>query len=321
MKTLSELINQKAKDQGLNPRECARMEHWIRRFHSHFDEQPLHSMGTAQVREFLRTLNKDPTLSASDRMSACNALTFLYNDIVPELDGAPKASPVAFSGALSWKAAWDLVRWLDAPWNLAATLVLGLGARLEEVLELRLSDIDLRSGKMTLGLGPRRRTLTLAPPLLKMLHQQMANVMKLFREDQRLKRIFVVVDRDGRREYVQESKHYPLFPSLNPALDLASGKHVRGVVDGREFEKKLRQGAIHLGITSHVSAAALRQAFVLRRLDKGTPIANLARHLGCSPEEIRLFRNLGPAAGPSSAVKHQETTAYRSMETTAAKNA
>ena len=142
---------------------------WIRRFILfHGKRHPL-EMAEAEITRFLSDLAVAGEVSASTQNQALSALLFLYRDVLgrhlPWMDEIVRAKrPQRLPVVLSREEVAALLREMKGVAHLMASLLYGSGLRLLECCRLRVKDIDLVRGEITVrdGKGGKDR-ITLLP--------------------------------------------------------------------------------------------------------------------------------------------------------------
>jgi hypothetical protein len=145
---------------------------WLRRFYAFRHKQPL-DLTESDVRDFMSHLAVEHGVAAATQNQAFNALLFVFrhglNKLDVHVDDSVRARtrrrmPVVLS-TQETQLIFDRMRGTE---RLMAMLTYGAGLRLMECLRLRIKDIDLERGMVTVrgGKGDKDRC-TLAPESLK----------------------------------------------------------------------------------------------------------------------------------------------------------
>jgi site-specific recombinase XerD len=146
--------------------------HWIERYIRHHGIRHPNTMGAAEVEQFLTHLAVDGRVAASTQNQALGALLFLYREVLRQDIGALNAvrarRPVRVPQVLSVAEVRALLAALDGlpttePYGLMGRLRYGAGLRLMECCRLRVKDIDLERGQLTVreGKGDKDRYVML----------------------------------------------------------------------------------------------------------------------------------------------------------------
>ena len=156
--------------------------HWVRRLVRHTGRHP-RELGPTEVGGFLSHLAVRERVAAATQNQALAALLFLYRHVLgtplPWLDELVRAQvrqhlPVVLSRD---EVAAVLAVMQGTP-RLVASLLYGSGLRLLEALHLRIKDVDLTRGTITVraGKGDKDRQTLLPKPLLASLRTQRRSV-------------------------------------------------------------------------------------------------------------------------------------------------
>jgi site-specific recombinase XerD len=142
--------------------------HWAERFIRFHGIRHPNTMGTAEVEQFLTHLAVAGRVSASTQNQALGALLFLYRDVlgqeIGDLNAVRARRPVRVPLVLSVNEVRGLLVAIDRlpttePYGLMARLMYGAGLRLLECCRLRVKDINLERGQLTVrgGKGDKDR--------------------------------------------------------------------------------------------------------------------------------------------------------------------
>lgn len=138
---------------------------WIRRFILFHQKRHPSEMAEAEITRFLSHLAVTEKVSASTQNQALSALLFLYRDVLgrelPWMDEIVRAKrPQRLPVVLSREEVAALLREMKGVGRLMASLLYGSGLRLLECCRLRVKDIDLVRGEITVrdGKGGKDRT-------------------------------------------------------------------------------------------------------------------------------------------------------------------
>jgi site-specific recombinase XerD len=145
---------------------------WIRRFIFFHGVKHPNTMGAEEVERFLTHLATADKVAASTQNQALNALVFLYREVLRmdlgNFDAVRARRPVRVPTVLSQAEArqfLDAVAKLKTtePYHLMCQLMYGAGLRLMECCRLRVKDVDLARGQLTVrgGKGDKDRYVML----------------------------------------------------------------------------------------------------------------------------------------------------------------
>jgi integrase len=132
--------------------------YWTKRFVRFCGFRHPGELGSADVRRFLSHLVEDRNLSASTQQQALSALLFLYRNVVGQpleaLGRLPRGRvPTTLPVVLTPDEVARVVGSLRGIHRLVGLLLYGSGLRLTECLALRVKDLDLERGELTVRRG------------------------------------------------------------------------------------------------------------------------------------------------------------------------
>lgn len=169
----------------------AAYRNWVRRYLGFHREDRARAGEPAGAVAFLNNLVERGGLSVSSHLQALNALLFLFRhvlgrDDVRALEGLrwmrrPQRVPVVLS-VEEVRATLNAMRGMP---RLMAALLYGSGMRVGEVVALRVKDVDLRGGVVTVraAKGAKDRATMLPMRLARPLQQVLLRRLALHRED------------------------------------------------------------------------------------------------------------------------------------------
>lgn len=145
---------------------------WIRRYIFFHEKRHPDVMGATEVSAFLAALAVREKVSASTQNQAFSALLFLYREVLGrELtgleDGVRAKRPVRLPVVLSRQEVTHVLSYLHGAAWLMASLMYGSGLRVLEAARLRIKDLDMARGEITVRDGKGRKDrVTILPGAL-----------------------------------------------------------------------------------------------------------------------------------------------------------
>jgi integron integrase len=263
---------------------------WVRRFVVFHGKRHPDQMGVPEVAGYLEHLASRGRVSASTQNQAFSALLFLYREVLGRelagLEGTPRAKrPLRTPLVLSREEVGAVLQHVrGTPW-LMASLMYGAGLRLLECCRLRVKDVDLGRGEITVrdGKGRKDRVTVLPGRLAEPLRAHLERVRRQHLADVEGNAGFVALPDALGRKYPGAAREWAwqwVFPASRLYLDPASGErrrhHVHETVVQREFALGVRASGISKPATCHT----LRHSFATHLLDQGYDIRTIQELLG-----------------------------------------
>ncbi len=263
---------------------------WTRQFILHHGKRHPREMGAGEVREFLEHLAVGRNVSASTQAQALNALSFLYKSVLgielgdfSQFARAKRARKVPV--VLGVEEIHALLKNLDGTALLMAQLLYGAGLRLMECVRLRVKDVDVSRGVITLQdtKGGHGRVTMLPVAVKGALQLQLAKAKKQWETDRAEGQPGVHLPDAHARKFPDADKSWPwfwLFPSPAVSLDPRSGLTRRHHVFEDSLQRAVKLAAQRAGIPKVVTPHVLRHSFATHLLENGTDIRTVQELLG-----------------------------------------
>lgn len=282
-------------------RNVARMRHlslrteqayanWIRRFIFFHQKRHPREMGEPEIRAFISHLAVNDGVAASTQTVALSALLFLYRDVlkqelpyVSNIERArkPKRLPTVFTREETKR----LLANLEGTHWLVAGLLYGSGLRLMECLRLRVKDIDLTCGQITVrdGKGEKDR-ITMLPEIVKQpLVSHLTKVKVVHEQDVAAGYGEVFLPYALARKYPNAAQQWGwqyVFPAAHRSIDPRSGKERRHHLSDQAVQKAVKQAIQKARIVKNGSCHTLRHSFATHLLERGYDIRTVQELLG-----------------------------------------
>jgi len=173
----------------------------------------------------------------------------------------------------------------NARYGLAARLQYGAGLRLSELVRLRVKDIDLDRGTVTvrLGKGDKDRQTVLPKRLCKELAEQIERARALWEQDQRDGVAGVYIPGALARKFRKAAESFEwfwMFPAKQLSIDPESGIRRRHHLHGKVYNEAIKRAAVAARIEKRVTSHALRHSFATHLLEAGTDLRTIQEILG-----------------------------------------
>ncbi len=293
--------NSAASRHGLLPRTKQAYSAWAARYAKFAgDERQVIKVETAS--RFLTSIVEDEDCAFSTQKQALNALAFFFKRVCgveePVFDVKLKKTGTRVPVVLAKEETTRLFENLEAPDNryqLAACLQYGAGLRLSELCRLRIQDIDLKRGTLTvrMGKGDKDRCTVLPKSLREELAEQIERARKIWQLDRDAGLAGVYMPNALARKFRRACETFEwfwLFPAKKTSIDPATRNareagpaggvrrrhHMLGSVYNEAIKRAARAAKIEKRVTSH----ALRHSFATHLLENGTDLRSIQEVLG-----------------------------------------
>lgn len=265
--------------------------HWIRRYILFHGKQHPASLSDAHISQFLSALANERSCSPSTQHIALNALVYFYKKFM----GVP-VEALSFSRAkvqprlpvvLSHQEAMLVIENLHGLHRTMVALLYGTGMRLNEMLTLRIKDVDFELSTITVrsGKGDKDRTTILPDQLRPLLEEQITQVACQHEQDLRAGYGEVYVPYALSRKYPNVAKELAwqyLFPSTGIGKDPRTGVLRRHHLHESALRKGLSKARRASGINKHIKCHTFRHSFATRLLQQGYDLRTIQKLLGHS---------------------------------------
>jgi integrase len=186
---LLDLLRRHMRDRGYAWKTEKTYIHWIRRFLRFHGLRHPDSLSAVHVEQYLSHLANERHCSPATQRIVLNSLVYLFTKFLGiELEGLDynKATPHRrLPVVLTHPEVLQILEHLGDKHRLMVELLYGSGLRLNELLSLRIKDLDFHLKIITVrsGKGDKDRVTLLPTSLEPRLRQQIADVEKLHRRD------------------------------------------------------------------------------------------------------------------------------------------
>ncbi|MGH7560161.1 MAG: integron integrase [Gemmatimonadales bacterium] len=262
---------------------------WVRRFvRFHGLRHPL-DLGEAEVSAYLTHLADRGRVSASTQQQALSALLFLYRDVLRRPLGSLGAvfrarAPTRVPVVLTRVEVHRILEELEDTYHLIGLLLYGAGLRLSEVVSLRVKDLDLARGEITVrrGKGAKDR-VTVLPDLLRgALAAHLEGVKALHERDLAEGAGGVELPEALERKFPNAAAEWAwqwVFPAARQYVD-GAGKRRRHHLHPTAVQRAMTAAVRRSGLTKRASCHTLRHSFATHLLEAGYDIRTVQELLG-----------------------------------------
>ena len=261
---------------------------WVGRF-AQWAGTANRTMEPELARQWLSELVTRTKVSFSTQKQALNALVFFFKDVcgMEEVDlgvrmrKRSRRIPVVPTP----REVMALIAKLEPRYRVAASLQYGSGLRRKELVSLRIKDLDLERGLITVraGKGDKDRVTIIPESLKPVLKEQMARARVLYDADRLAQRVGVQMPGALGRKFKKGGESWEwfwLFPATQESRDPESGIIRRHHIPAGSYGTAIRRAARAAGIAKRFCSHALRHGFATHLLESGTDIRTLQELLG-----------------------------------------
>lgn len=263
---------------------------WVRRYVYFHDLRHPAAMGAPEIRSYLTYLATERNVAASTQNQALHALLFLYQVVLEQPFGdlgpvvrarRPKRLPVV----LTREEVSTLLRVLQPPYDLLASLLYGSGLRLLEGLRLRVKDLDFAQQQVIVrdGKGQKDRITMLPAVLAEPLKTHLVRVHALHEADLRRGYGTVYLPQALARKYPAAASSWSwqyIFPAPKLSKDPRSGAVRRHHHNESTVQKAVYRAVKRSGLTKPASCHTLRHSFATHLIEGGADIRTVQELLG-----------------------------------------
>jgi integron integrase len=262
----------------------------VRRFVAFHGRRHPREMGAAQIEAFLNDLANERDAAASTHNQALSALLFLYGEVLgvelPWLGNIDRPKrPRRLPVVLTRQEVRDVLAHMDGCAGLMATLLYGTGMRLMECSRLRVKDVDLARGEITVrhGKGGRDRVTMVPRALADPLRRQLAHARVEWQDDRARGAPGVELPGALAAKYPKAGESWGwfwVFPAAKASRDPRSGVQRRHHVNEETFQRAVKRAVRAAGIAKPATTHTLRHAFATHLLESGYDIRTIQELLG-----------------------------------------
>jgi integron integrase len=264
---------------------------WLKSFIDYLGSHSVSDAGEKHVRDYLSHLAVARKVSAATQRQAMNALVFFFRHVLErDLSGLrravqAKASP-RMPVVLSKEEINDIFNRLSGDVSLICRIIYGCGLRIMECLRLRIQDLDMARGSLTVrqGKGDKDRVTMLPKSVVADLELQMKKNKALFNKDRVRSIMGVTLPNAVARKHPGAEKKWEwfwLFPSASLIIDEENDNAIRRHhVHPNTVQKQFRAAVLKCGITKQATVHSLRHSFATHLLDAGYDIRAVQTLLG-----------------------------------------
>jgi len=309
-------------------RECLRVAHysyrteqtyvgWVRQFVSFHGWQKPTAMEAGHVSAFLKHLAEERQVASSTQNQALNAVVFLFKVAlkkdIGDFSDFQRARrglrlPVVASRA-EIKAVMDR---LEGRERFMAALLYGTGMRINELLRLRIQDVDFDQNRLIVraGKGDKDRYVPFPTKYRDEMRAWIERRRALYEADKAQNRHEVEVPGSLAQKYPNapwEWRWQYVFPADDFSEDPRSGHVRRHHVDEQHLQRAVREAVRDAGLTIRFTPHCFRHSFATHLLEAGQDIRTVQQLLGHSQVETTMIYTHVLNKGPMGVVSPVDT--------------
>lgn len=248
-------------------------------------------------------------MSASTQNQALNALIFLYKQVleieIGDFSSFLRAKPKKNSPTvLSSDEIARIFKQLKGTPLLMVEVLYGTGMRLNELLSLRIKDIDFDRNQITIrdGKGEKDRFVMLPYRVKQTLKTHLEHGKNLHDKDLQLGFGSVYLPYALERKFPNASKEFRwqyVFPAAKISTDPRTGIRRRHHLFDSVLQRYLKRAADAAGIMKRVTCHVFRHSFATHILQHGTDIRTVQQLLGHNDIKTTMIYTHVAACGPT----------------------
>ncbi|MDF1852264.1 MAG: integron integrase [Verrucomicrobiales bacterium] len=283
---------------GLARRTKQTYSAWVARY-GKFAGGEREVMQVETATRFLASVVDDEDCAYSTQKQALNALAFFFKHVCgveePVFGVKLKKTSARIPVVLSKEETQEVIEKLDESsagpkdlrgrYGLAARLQYGAGLRRTELVRLRIKDVDLARGTVTVrgGKGDKDRTTILPKGLRDALSRQIEQAREVRQRDRDAGLAGVYIPGALSRKFSRASETFEwfwLFPARQVSTDPECGLRRRHHLHGTVYNEAIKRAARAAGIEKRVTSHALRHSFATHLLEDGIDLRTIQELLG-----------------------------------------
>lgn len=283
---------------GHAPRTKQTYGQWLARYGT-FARDERAAMQVETATRFLTSVVEDEDNAYSSQKQALNALAFFFKQVLgvenPIFGVKLKKTGARIPVVLSKQETQDLFNKLDQPnevpkktdgrYGLPARLQYGAGLRRSELVRLRIKDVDIQRGMITIrgGKGDKDRVTMLPESLWQEVTGQIERARAVWKKDREAGLAGVHIKGALSRKFRRASETFEwfwLFPARQVSVDPHCGIKRRYHLHATVYNDAVKRAAKAVEIPKRVTSHALRHSFATHLLEDGTDLRTIQELLG-----------------------------------------
>ncbi len=246
-------------------------------------------MDEGVCRDWLTELVVKRGVSFATQKQALNAVAFFYRDVCGreeiDLEVKMRKRPPRMPIVLTKTEIRAVLDQLESIYRLPARLQYGSGLRVAELVTLRIKDLDLERGLLTIraGKGDRDRVTMIPDSLKNVLAKQVERSQRLWEEDRQNEVPGVALPGALALKMPKAGETFAwhwLFPAKGLSRDPTSGVIRRHHLHPRVYGTAVTRAAKAAGLSKRMTTHAFRHSFATHLLEEGADLRTVQELLG-----------------------------------------
>jgi len=274
--------------------------HWIKHYIFFHNKKHPVKMAKNEIEEYLTFLATKKQVSPSTQNQAFNAILFLYKEVLGidttewNIQALRAQERKHIPVVLTTQEVQKVLQNLTGIYKLVVTLMYGCGLRMNEVLNIRIKDIDFGFDKLYIwdSKSLKDRTVPLPRKLKNELQVQVQKIEEIHKKDIADGYGTVYLPFAYEKKYPKakyETKWQYLFPmnkiSKDPRSNTKRRHHIHPQTLGRNIKVAAQKANLNKRVTSHI----FRHSYATHLLQAGVDLRSIQELLGHKSVETTMI--------------------------------